>query len=371
MKLSFQKNQLIAAVNIVLKAVPSKTTLSILECILIEARNGQITLTANDMELAIETKVIGMILEEGQIAIDAKLFSEIIRKLPENDLILETKENSQVVIRAEKAVFTIPYLNGEDFVFLPQFEKSEPVMISQFSLKESIRQTIFSVAAAEASSRMMSGEHLVVEGNSFSLTALDGHRISIRKIGLSEEYEAKEAIVPGKTLAEISRILSGDVDKQVSVYFSRNHISFEFEDTIVVSRLIDGVYFNTAHMISGDYVTSLTVNRKDFLDAIERSVLLVRESDKKPIVFRITDGQMNLSLTSSLGNMNEELPIEKQGPDLAIAFNPRFFIDALRAVEEENVDLYLVNAKAPCILRDAASTYVYLILPVNFVDLEA
>ena len=365
MKFVCKKSDLLKGVNIVLKAVPSKTTMSILECILIDASAGQIKMTANDMELGIETVIEGDIREKGIIAIDAKIFSEIVRKLPDNDVTIETDANFQMLICCEKARFSIAGKSGEDFSYLPYIEKAEPVVVSQFSLREVIKQTIFSISDNE-SNKMMTGELFEISGNHLKVVSLDGYRVSIRNLELKGEYQPRKVIVPGKTLIEVSKILSGELDALVNLFFTKNHIVFEFDETTVVSRLIEGEYFRIEQMLSTDYETKVRVNKKELLNCIDRATLLIRESDKKPIIIQIEDGEMRLKLTSGVGSMNEEIVIEKEGKDILIGFNPKFMIDALRVIDDEMVTLYLVNPKAPCFIRDEKESYIYLILPVNF-----
>ena len=256
MKITCSKSNLVKGVSIVSKAVPSKTTMPILECILIDATTDIIKLTANDMELGIMTEISGDIIDRGMIAIDAKIFSEIVRKLPDNEVTIETLDNLQTVITCEKAKFDIAY--------------------------------------------------------------------------------------------------------------TKNHIVFEFDNTIVVSRLIEGEYFRIDQMLSSDYETKVRINKKELLSCIDRATLLVKEGDKKPIIINIGDELMELKIKSQIGSMNEEIMITKEGKDLLIGFNPRFLIDALRVIDDEEVTIYLMNAKAPCFIKDDAESYVYLILPVNF-----
>lgn len=365
MKLICSKANLLHGVNIVLKAVPSKTTMSILECILIDASTNEIKFTANDMELGIETKVEGDIIEKGIIALDAKIFSEIVRKLPDNDVVIETDENYKTLITCEKAKFTIIGRSGEDFSYLPMIEKSSSITISQFTLKEVIRQTIFSIADND-NNKMMTGELFEINENELKVVSLDGHRISIRKIGLKEEYPHTKVIVPGKTLNEISKILSGEAEAMVSIFFTDKHILFEFDNTTVVSRLIEGEYFRIDQMLSNDYATKVKINKRELLNCIDRATLLVKEGDKKPIIINVTDGCMELKINSMVGSMNETIDIVKDGKDILIGFNPKFLIDALRVIDDEDINIYLVNPKAPCFIRDEESKYIYLILPVNF-----
>ena len=365
MKIKCPKSSLLNGVSIVSKAVPNKTTMSILECILVTAENGQIKLTANDMELGIETMIDGEIIESGVIALDAKIFYEIIRKLPDNDVTISCDENYKTSIVCEKSNFTIIGKSGEDFSFLPSIEKNDYIMISQFSLKEVIRQTIFSIAQNE-NNRMMTGELFEINQNMLKVVSLDGHRISIRKIELKKSYENRKVVVPGKTLIEISKILSGETEDMVNIYFTKNHILFELEDTIAVSRLIEGDYFRIDQMLSSDYETKININKKEFLDCIDRATLLVKEGDKKPIIIRVDDTDMELIINSQIGSMNEHLSIEKEGKDIMIGFNPKFLIDALRVIDDEVIQIYMVNSKAPCFIRDENESYIYLILPVNF-----
>ncbi|HIS57460.1 MAG: DNA polymerase III subunit beta [Lachnospiraceae bacterium] len=367
MKIICQKEDLQKGVSIVSKAVPAKTTMPILECILIDAETGSIKMTANDMELGIETTITGMIEVPGKIALEAKVFSEIVRRLPDNAVTIETDENYTTTIVCEKAKFAIPGKAGDDFAYLPQVEKNQNISLSQFTLKEIIRQTIFSISDNE-NNKMMSGELMEIEKDTLKLVSLDGHRISIRKVRLKEEYDPIKVVIPGKTLSDVSKILTGDNDSEVELFFTNNHIIFEFDQTTVVSRLIEGEYFRINQMLNSDYETKLVINKKEFLNCIDRATLLVKESDKKPLILTITDSNMAVKLNSSLGSLNEDIAVEKNGKDIKIGFNPKFLTDALRVIDEEMVTLYMVNPKAPCFIRDEEESYIYLILPVNFTE---
>lgn len=346
-----------------MKAVSNKTTLPILECILIES-DDRIKLTATDMELGIETYVEGTILQSGKIAIDAKLFFEIIRKLPDSEITIETNENNQAVIRCEKSKFTISGKSGDDFSLLPEVERSKGICLSQFTIKEIIRQTIFSTVENE-STKLMSGELFEIEGNNLKVVSLDGHRISIRNVELKENHELIKVVVPGKTLNDVSKILDGGTDCFVDIYFTDKHILFEFEETKVVSRLLEGEYYKISQMLTNDYETKININKKEFLDCIDRASLLIKESDKKPIIINIDNNNIHLKIDSSIGSMNEELDIKKEGKDLIIGFNPKLLMDALRVIDDEEVSIYFINQKAPCYIKDEKESYRYVVLPVN------
>ena len=365
MKLVCNKSKLLSGVQIVSKAVPNKTTMSILECILIDATGKDIKLIANDMELGIETIIEGTIAEKGQIALEAKILLDIVRKLPDSIITIESDKSFKTIITCEKAKFNIIGKSGEDFSFLPEIEKNDCVMLSQFTLKEVIRQTIFAISDND-NNKLMTGELFEISDNTLKVVALDGHRISIRRILLKNSYDYKKVVVPGKTLNEISKILSGDMDKDVSIYFTSKHILFEFDNTIVVSRLIEGEYFRIEQMLSSDYETRVRINKKELLNCIDRATLLVKEGDKKPVIMSVMEGMIQLKMNSTVGSMDEEIDIDKEGKDLMIGFNPKFLIDSLRVIEDEEINLFMVNPKAPCFIRNAEETYIYVILPVNF-----
>lgn len=365
MKIICKKTDILNSVNISLKAVPTKTTMPILECIIIQVSNDIIKFITNDMELGIETIVNGQVIERGSVAIDAKIFSDIIRKLPDNDVTITTDTNYMTTIRCEKSVFTIAGRNDEEFPALPKIEKKEALILSQYSLKEIIHQTVFSISDNE-SNKIMTGELFEINGSEFKVVSLDGYRISIRKISLRHEFNPMKVIVPGKTLNDISKILSGEIEDEIRIYFTEKHILFEFDNTIVLSRLIEGEYYKINQMLSGDYSTKFTINRKVFMECIDRATLLIKESEKKPIILGITDNNLELKAITKLGSMNEQVDIAKEGKNIQIGFNPKYLIEALRVIEDEDVTIYMTNPKAPCFIKNSEENYIYLIVPVNF-----
>lgn len=365
MKICCSRQELIKSVNIALRAVPVRTTMPILECILIDARQGEIHFVSNDMELGIDTVVNGVTEEPGVIAVNAKMFSEIVRKLPDNMVTIISDENYNVTILCEKTRFALAGQSGEEFAYLPEVERDERIEISQYTLREIISDTIFSISQNE-NNRLMTGELFEIGGDRLRVISLDGHRISIRRIALKEFYSDAKVVVPGKTLSEIMKIMTGETDDMAGIYITPGHIIFEIPGTTVISRLIEGTYFAVDQMISSDYETKVVVNRQILLSCIDRATLFVKENDKKPVILDFQEKDLKLSIDSPLGSMKEDIYIDKEGRDLMIGFNPRFLMDALKAIDEENVTLYMTNAKSPCFIRDEALSYTYLILPVNF-----
>lgn len=359
------KSKLIEGMNIVMKAIPGKTTMMILECVVIEVKDNQIKLIANDLQLGIETLIDGEIKQEGSVAVGAKVFFEIIRKLPSDNVSIMVDEDYHMNISCGKAKFNIMAKATDEFPYLPNIVKDKNVNISQFTLKDIIRQTVFSISDNE-NAKVMTGELFEIHDSELKVVSLDGHRISIRKVKLNQSYDDVSVIIPGKTLIEISKIINGGMDDEVSIFFTDKHVLFEFEDTIVLSRLIEGEYYKIDKMLSTDYETKVTVNKREMLECIDRSTLLLKESDKKPVIIDVQDDYMKFAMNSAIGSMDEDIDASKEGKDILIGFNPRFLMDALRVIDEDEITMYMINPKAPCFIRDQEETYIYLILPVNF-----
>ena len=368
MKLHFQKNDLVSAIQIVARAVASKTTMSIMECILLDVTEGKITLTGNKSEFGIETICPGEIVEPGKVALEAKLFQEIVKRLPQTEnrnLSIETEDNGNCTIRCEKSVFKIMGRNADEFPSLPTVEKQEAISVSQFTLRNMINQTIFSTASGE-NNKKMAGEYFEIKDNLFSITSLDGHRISIRRSCLKESYSEQSAIVPKEVLSDLSKIMTGDLNDMVEMYFSKQYLLLHYEDTTVVTQLVEGEYFHVKQMLSTDYETKIVVNRKQLLEDIDRARIMARDSDKQPLILKIQEDSLSLKIVSDLGRMDAEIPVQQEGKDLLIGFNPNFLMDALQNIEEEEVSLYFTIPRSPVFIRDKEESYIYMILPVNF-----
>ncbi len=366
MKITAPKQELLKSLGIVMRAVPSRTTMSILYCILIDATVDTIRFTSNDMEMGIETVVNGSIEERGLICLDAKMFYEIIRKMPESDVTIEVGNNYQTTISCEKSVFHIVGKDTTEFSPLPSIDRKDPVILTQFQLREMIRQTIFSISMNDAN-KILTGEFLQIRENEIRLVGLDGHRIAIRRVILDAVYENREAIIPGKTMNEIGKILTGETEDEVKLYFTKNHVLFEMDQTTMVSRLIEGTYFRVDQMLSNDFETKISVRKSELSSAVDRALLFTSEADKRPLVMTVGTDTMNLRITSPMGSMSDDVGIAMEGKELKIGFNPKFILDAIRVIDDEEILIYFLNSKAPCFIRDEAQSYIYMVLPVNFV----
>ncbi|PKM51088.1 MAG: DNA polymerase III subunit beta [Firmicutes bacterium HGW-Firmicutes-7] len=365
MQIKCNKMDLLNGVNTVLKAVSSRTTLPILQCILLQATNDELKLISNDLELGIESKVSATIKEKGSIALEARIFSEIVKKLPDNEVTITVDENHLTTIVCEKSKFNISGQPGNEFIQLPQIEKNNSFTLKQGVFKEMIRQTIFSIAIEEIRP-IFTGELLEVKNSKFNIVSVDGYRVSIREIELNHDIEDFKVIVPGKTLNEINKILSNFEDDYITIYYTDKHILFELEDSIVVSRLLEGDFPKYDQIFSKDYDIVATVDRKSTILSLERAALITRENKKNPIKIEIKNQSMIITSNTEIGNVYEEIDIKKEGNEIEIAFNPKYLIDALKVIDDELVNLQFTNALNPCIIRKIdGDDYKYLILPIR------
>ena len=363
MKLTCQKTDLVNGVNTVLKAVSNRTTLPILECILLQANTNQFTLVSNDLELGIESKEYTD--RAGSIALEARIFSEIVRKLPDSLVEISVDDHNMTTIICENSQFKIAGQLGEEFPRLPEVEKDNQLSLTQPVLKDMIRQTIFSVAVEETR-QILTGELLEIKNGSLNIVSVDGYRVSFRKTDLSIENEQAEVVVPGKTLNEISKILSSEEEDLVSLYFTDKHILFDLGDSIVVSRLLEGEFLKYEQVFSEDYETKIEVDRRELLMSIERAALISRENKKNPIKMEIAAEQLVVTSNTELGTAYEELVVHTEGKDLLIAFNPKYLIDALLAIEDEKICIQFTSSLSPCIIKPLeGNEYKYLVLPIR------
>ncbi len=367
MKITASKQAVLNGISIVSGAVPVNTTMPIQKFILISASGGKITFTANDSDLGIETVVEGSIETAGIAAIEKSMFMEAVRKMPDGEMNIEVGEDFTMHIRNEeqKIDLSIKGNSGEDFTSLPDIEKEEPIEISMLTFKDMVRQIIFSISTGNESNKVMSGVDCIIYGDYMRLTTLDGHRVSIRNVDFDKEYKKQEVIIPGKTLSEISKILQPDAEKKVLIYITESHISFEFENTVAVSRLIYGSYINVDKMIKSEFQTSIKVDKKKLMECIDRSTLYSKEGNKKPVIIDVFDDELEIQVAATYGGQDEHIDIEKQGNDIRIGFNPKFILDALKVIDDDEVSIYFINSISPLYIKDAEETYIYMILPIN------
>jgi DNA polymerase-3 subunit beta len=357
-----EKNILQEAINTVQKATSSKTTYPILEGILIKAVDDKIILTATDLDLGIETYVNADVHQNGSIVLNSKLFGEFVRKLPNEDITLKI-ENNNVYITCEKSEFVIVGNNPSEFPQLPSINENSMYEISQDILRNMIKQTIFAIAQDETRP-ILTGVLFEVKDGILSFVALDGYRLALKSCEIGNKNNIS-AVIPGKTLNEISKILEPS-EEIVKITFTPNHILFNLGNTKIISRLLDGEFINYRQIIPDEYRLRVRANVGALMDSIERASLLAREGRTNLITFDIKEDKLAITSNSQMGKVYEEVKILLEGEELKIRFNARYFLDVLRGIDSEEVYLEFSANVSPCIIKKCDDNdYIYLVLPVR------
>ena len=363
MKFICEKQKLQEGISISSKAITGKTTMPILEGIYISAKDNQLKLIGSDMDVSIETMVDADIKEEGSIVIDSRIFGEIIRKLPNSDIIIETLENEIIQITCQKSVFNLVYMNGDDYPELPKINESLSVEVPQNILKSMIRGTSFAIAQDETRP-ILQGILFEVKDKKLNLVALDGYRLAIRTEFLDNDSDI-EVVIPGKTLNEVSRILE-DISDIVKITFTDNHILFNLSNTKIISRLLDGKFVNYSSLLPQEYKILLDVKKQELQNCIERASLMAKDSNSNLIKLDIQEENMIITSNSQLGKVREELNINLQGGEIQIAFNSKYLLDVLKNIEDDEVKLEMTSGVSPCVIKcKNTDNSKYLVLPVR------
>lgn len=363
MKVICSKENLVESINIVQKAVSNKTTQPILEGILIDA-SKKFKLIGNDLEIGIECTVEADIKEEGTIVINSKMFGEIVRKLPDSEVLIEVKKNNVVVIECENSLFEVKGLSAEGFPSLPEVQKENAFKIQQKILRDMIKQTIFAVGIDE-NRPILTGSLLECKEENMTIVSVDGFRLALRKYQVENNTSDFNVVIPGKTLNEIVKILQ-PVEDEVIVYYSKNQVLFDLGKCKVLSRLIEGKYLNYNSLIPKDSETKIRINRKDMLSSIERASLMTVEEKKYPIKFNVQDERLIVTSNTDAGAVREELKIDMTGNKIEVGFNPRYFIEALRVIDEEMIEIYFASSVGPCTIRPSDNEdFAYMIAVVR------
>ncbi len=364
MKVICSRENLLEGINIVQKAVSAKTTLPILEGILFEA-DEKIKMTGNDLEIGIECYVEADVKEKGSAVLNSRMFGDIIRRFPDAEVLIEIKENNTVVIECENSLFEIRSMPAEGFPALPSIEKENGIKISQKTIKEMIKQTIFAVSTDE-NRPILTGSLFDFYENKLTIVSIDGYRLAMRTLEHESAFEPCRLIIPGKTLNEISKIMQA-TDDDLIIYAAGNQILFDMGNCIMVSRLLEGDYLNYSGIIPNDSMTKVTVNTKELLACFERASLVIPNEERRyPVKIDISDEMMVITSNTEVGNVREEIKVEMDGKQLEISFNPKYFIEALRVIENEMVNIFFTTNIGPCTIKPVqGNDFTYLILPIR------
>ena len=371
MKLICEKEKILKALNSVTKAVAVRTTMPILEGILIQTNDNDIRLTCYDLELGIEYVIDSEIKEQGSTVVNAIMFSEIIRKLPDSEIYITLNENNLLEIECEGALYKLTTMNPDEFPELPKIEVENSIDLEQNMLKNMIRKTIFAVSTEE-NRQIFTGCLFEVENNKLNVVAVDGFRLALRSIYLPVKVSNFKAVIPGKTLNEITKILSDSFDN-VKIGIAKNQALFEMENCKIVSRTLDGEFLNYKSVIPNTWETRIRVNKNSLQDSFERISLIsassIEKEKKYPVKVSVDIGKIIISCTNQTGEAKEEIFISTEGKNIEAGFNPKYFLDTLKAIDDEEVFVEFGTSISPCLVKPIEnSEYIYMILPIRLKD---
>lgn len=368
MKFICEKENLLLGLNAVSRTSVGRTTTPILEGILLTLKNNQLIMTTNDLEIGIEYTLDNCdAIEEGSTVVECRMFGEIIRKLPNSSITISVNDKKLLVIECEGSIYKLSTMNAEEFPVLPNVNIEKSVHISQRMLKDMIKKTIFAVSAEE-NRPIFTGCLFEIKNNNMCVVAVDGFRLALRKIMMT--YEGNfSAIVPGKYLNEIIKNLQ-DSDEIIDIGIAKNQALFELKNCKIVTRLLEGEFLNYNNVIPEDRETRIKVNKSALQGAVERaSIFSITASEKEkkyPIKMFVSLGSVIISCTSQVGDAKEEVIVETEGKELEIGFNPKYLLDALKVIEDEEIYMDFGTNISPCVIRPIADDkFTYMVLPVR------
>ncbi|MED3784202.1 DNA polymerase III subunit beta [Geobacillus stearothermophilus] len=376
MNISIDREALTRSVQDVMKAVSTRTTIPILTGIKLTATALGVTLTGSDSDISIESfiplekegRLLVDVKRPGSIVLQARFFAEIVKKLPQQTVEIETEDNFLTVIRSGHSEFRLNGLNADEYPRLPQIEEENVFQIPADLLKTIIRQTVFAVSTSETRP-ILTGVNWKVENNELVCTATDSHRLAMRKVKIEAGHAVSyNVVIPGKSLNELSKILD-DGSAPVDIVITANQVLFKAEHLLFFSRLLDGNYPETARLIPTESKTTMTVNAKEFLQAIDRASLLAREGRNNVVkLATLPGGLLEISSVSpEIGKVTEQLQTESlEGEELNISFSAKYMMDALRALDGTDIQISFTGAMRPFVLRPLyTDSMLQLILPVR------
>ena len=368
MKIVCYKDKIMKALNSVVKGVASKTTMPILEGILIQSNDNEIKLTTYDLEIGIEYLMECNVIEQGSTVVNAIMFSEIIRKLPDTEIKIELNSNNLLEIECEGSLYKLATMNPDEFPELPKIEIENSIEIDQNLLKNMIRKTIFAVSTEE-SRPIFTGCLFEIENNKLSLVAVDGFRLALRTIFLTKQSNNFRAVIPGKTLVELNKIIN-DSYEPIKIGVSKNQALFEMDNCKIVTRILDGEFLNYKNVIPNNWETRIRVNKNNIQNSFERISLIssssVEKEKKYPVKVQVDIGKITILCTNQTGDAKEELYVSTEGKNLEAGFNPKYFLDSLKAIDDEEIYIEFGSNISPCLIKSVENNdYVYMILPIR------
>ena len=366
MKFNCSQQKLSKALNTVSKAVSTRSALPILKGILLKAEGNELIMSASDMDISIVKKTEILCEEEGSVVVNAKLFGDIIRKLPGGDIYITSDEENNVTVKTSFSEFNIVGISPDEF---PKIKDTEDdiykVSLDKKLFGDMIRKTSFA-ASIDESKGIITGVLTEIERDSLNMVALDGFRMSVVREKIANEGE-KKVVINGRLINEIKNIISDSEDEEdVDILIGSKNASFIFKDTKAVVRLLEGDFIKYKDILPKDGSCTVITDRNVLLDSIERASLQAKEGKNNLIKITINNELLVITSRSEEGKVKEEVIIEKEGDDIEIGFNSKYMIDALKAVDDERIKIIFKGSTSPCLIKPLeGDSYEYLVLPVR------
>lgn len=365
MKFICNTKELSAACNNVIRAVSTKVTIPTIEGILIECGSDTLSLTGYDFEFGINTIMSVDVVEPGAIVINAKVLCDIIRKLNNEEVSIETNGNS-VSIVSGAAQYNITGIDAEDYPELPSVNNGQKIKLDQSLMNSMVNQTVFAVADNESSKPVYTGLKFVIEDGTITMIGVDGYRLAIRKEQINYDGEPLEFVVPKKTIKEITKLFNTEEEKTINMLISKRHIVFEIDNYSIISRLLDGEFIDYTAAIPSVSKTTVLINTSDAIDCIERTLPVIENNQKNPIRCLFDGDQMRVSTVSSLGRVVDYAHANTCGDRVEIGFNSKFMLDALHASDTDEVKIELGGPVSPAVIKPTnADNFIFLVLPMR------
>ena len=367
MHITFPKANLQKAINVLQKVSQNKTSSNLPGAIYMTTKNGQVELQGNDFELGIRLTIDGDIKEPGTLVVGSRYFQELIRKLPGATIELyKPEEGNSLTITSGSSEFNLVTLHPDDFSLVEQIHDQDHVNIDSFAMKELIDLTNYA-AATDEDRPVFTGALLEIKENEVTMVATDTHRMAVKKITIDEPATTPmRAIIPTKTLAEVSRLLPTDNPAMINIIWNRTQIVFNFESIYIISRLIEGTYPEYEKVIPSQFDSSAVIDRREFAGAVDRVSLLAKDISYNVIRYDWAESNVTLSTQNTeIGTAKEDVAVEFKGTPFTISFNGRYISDILRHSTGDNIHLFLKQNGPVVIRQDNNPNYTYVVTPVR------
>lgn len=366
MKFSCFRTDIVNAISNVSRAVSSKASIPALEGVLIKGYGEKLNISGYDLEIGMTTDIDATIQEEGEFVIKAKLILDIVRRMPEEIITVETNDKMVVNVKSGSADFNIIGMSSVEYPDLPTFEQTDGITLQSKILRDMIRQTVYAVSD-NTSKPIYTGSLFEIENGIFRIVAIDGYRMAVRSENVDSQSK-NSFVVPGKTQLEVLKLLTDD-DENVDIIIGQRHIAFQINSYRVISRLIEGTFIDYKTTIPNDTKTELIISTRSLIDSVERMALLNNDRIQSPVRCRFADDEIKLSCASAVGRANDEISVQIIGEDVEIGFNNRYMLEALKNTDTDEIRMILNGPIAPIIIKPVkGDSFLSIVVPMRLAN---